>query len=96
MRVDTTPRVTLTWAQMDEILRRLGYVKQPHKEALIYHDKTTDALLLYPLKLAEERVDPPHLTAARFTSYRFGIVETEEDFDRVLFSVVGANTPVAA
>jgi hypothetical protein len=89
MRTDTTPRVTITWAQLRAALAELGYTWRQTDTAQIYHEPTTNTLLLFPLRADSDRVELHHLFQARRNTDFKGVAD-EAEFDRVLYRTLDA------
>lgn len=73
------PETPLTYAQLDDALRRLGFsVRVVEGKSRIYRHAPTGALIPFPDRPAETSVLPHHLAAVRgvLREYGFGELET--------------------
>ena len=65
----------VSYAQLDEVLRTLGFSSRADKKALVYRHKETGALIVLPASTAEENVLLHHLGTVRMTLDSYGIAD---------------------
>ena len=84
MRIDDTPRVSLTWEQFRQALANFGFEFSESKNAQMYVEPTSQTVLLFPLREATAPVELHHLLMARENTTAKGVTD-KATFDTALY-----------